>query len=80
MPKQSKSKKSEKIQQKKQSKQIKQVKERNQTTKKNEINENNQFESIPMTEQNIAKINTLLPIHKYVRIRQWINFIDDLDF
>ncbi|EDR29736.1 hypothetical protein EDI_251730 [Entamoeba dispar SAW760] len=28
---------------------------------------------IPLTHDNISKINHMFPVHKYIRIRQWIN-------
>ena len=57
--------------------------ERKQTKKKDiqlkDSNKMKEYQQIPLTEENVAKINTLLPLHKYIRIRQWINFIDEFD-
>ena len=36
-----------------------------------------QPQRIPMTEENISKINKVYPTEKLIRIKQWISFIDD---
>ena len=41
--------------------------------KKNNEKNSNEKMTNPMTVENVSKINYLTPMHKYIRINQWIN-------